>query len=253
MTFLFYKFMIIMSLNKPIWKLRNWIDKKKLKWDYLALNPNPYAVEMIVQINKINFKQSLLETTNDYSNKKIKFNKPFGIMFLVYSSTYSTANLTELYCKKNNIDYKIPTLITTSLVNITSIAYKDKEYSKIFNNSINKFPKISYGLFTIRDMFTISSCFVFKKDMIDILHKYMPLNTADFFASLTLPIVAQTISTPLHILAIDMYQRPGINFKNRINNIINMYKTICIGRVIRVIPAFCMGGFINDMLRNRQY
>lgn len=204
------------------------------------------------QLNKMNFKTALLETTNDYSNKKIKFQRPFGIMSLVYSSTYSTANLTESYCKKKDIDYKIPTLVATSFVNITTIAYKDKEYSKIFNSKFNKFPKISYGLFAIRDMLTISSSFIFKKDMIDILHKYMPLNTADFFASLTLPILAQTISTPIHILAIDIYQRPEVNFKNRIDNIKNMYKTICFGRVIRVIPAFCMGGFINDMLRNRQ-
>lgn len=204
------------------------------------------------QLNKINFKTALLETTNDYSNKKIQFRRPFGIMSVVYSSTYSTANLTELYCKNNEIDYKLPTLMTTSLVNITAIAYKDKEYSKIFNNKLNKFPKMSYGLFAIRDMLTISSSFIFKKDLINLLNKYMPLNTADFLASLTLPIVAQTISTPLHILAIDLYQRPEVNFKNRIDNITNMYKSICIGRVIRVIPAFCMGGFINDMLRNRQ-
>ena len=204
------------------------------------------------QLNKINFKTALLETTNDYSNKKIKFQKPFNIMFIVYSSTYSTANLVELYCKKNNIDYKIPTLIATSFVNITTIAYKDKEYSKIFNSQLNKFPKVSYGLFAIRDMLTISSSFIFKKDLINILNKYMPSNTADFFASLTLPIAVQTISAPIHILAIDIYQRPNEKFKNRIDNIKNMYKTICIGRIIRVVPAFCIGGFINDMLRNRQ-
>ena len=29
-----------MSLNKPNWKLRDWIDKSKLNWSYLSLNPN---------------------------------------------------------------------------------------------------------------------------------------------------------------------------------------------------------------------
>jgi hypothetical protein len=34
-----------MSLNKPIWKLRDWIDINKLDWDMLSLNPN--AIELI--------------------------------------------------------------------------------------------------------------------------------------------------------------------------------------------------------------
>lgn len=170
---------------------------------------------------------------------------------MVYSSTYSTANLTELYCKKNNIDYKIPTLISTSIVNILTIGYKDKEYSKLFNNKYNTFPKISYGLFSIRDIITFYSCFIFKKDFMNYLSNYMPKNTADFMSSIIIPITAQTISTPLHIMAIDLYQRPIIDFKDRLKNIKNMYFTVCSGRIIRVIPAFCIGGFINDMLRNR--
>ena len=34
-----------MSLNKPVWKLRDWIDINKLNWDYLCLNPN--AIELL--------------------------------------------------------------------------------------------------------------------------------------------------------------------------------------------------------------
>jgi len=34
-----------MSLNKPIWKLRDWIDFKKLDWHSLSLNSN--AIEIL--------------------------------------------------------------------------------------------------------------------------------------------------------------------------------------------------------------
>jgi hypothetical protein len=203
------------------------------------------------QLTNQSFKKSLLETSNDYLNKRINFARPCNIMLLVYSSTYTTANLTETCCKTHNIDYKIPTLFTTSFVNIVTIAYKDKEYSKIFNSKNHIFPKCSYILFAIRDMITISSNFIFKNDCKNFLYNYMPNNTADFIASLTLPIVAQTISTPLHILAIDIYQKPNIHFIDRIKNIKNPYKSVCLGRILRVIPAFCIGGFLNDMLRNR--
>jgi len=205
------------------------------------------------QINKIDFTKSLGTTTKDFLLNKKKYTRPLGIMFFVYSSTYTTANLVELYCKKNNIDYKIPTIICTSIVNIISISYKDKEYSKIFNTTHNKFPKISYGLFALRDTLTITSSFVFKNDMVEILNKYMPKNTADFISSITLPISSQIISTPIHILSIDIYQRPNISFDERIKNIICSYKSICKGRILRVIPAFCIGGFINDMLRDRNH
>lgn len=203
------------------------------------------------QINKLDFKKSLLENVNSYLNRQINFTKPFNIMLFVYTSTYSTANLVELYCKKNDVDYKIPTLLTTTIVNIITIGYKDKEYSKIFNSKKSLFPKTSYGLFAIRDILTISSSFVFKNDVKEYLHNYMPNNAADLIASMTLPIMAQTISTPLHILAIDIYQRPNINLGDRIKNIKSSYLSVCSGRVIRVIPAFCIGGFINDMLRNK--
>ena len=34
-----------MSLNRPIWKLRDWIDVEKLEWDFLSSNPN--AIHLI--------------------------------------------------------------------------------------------------------------------------------------------------------------------------------------------------------------
>jgi hypothetical protein len=173
-------------------------------------------------------------------------------MFFVYSSTYTTANLTQYYCKQNEIDYKTPTLITTSLVNMLSIGYKDKEFSKIFKNVLHKMPLSSYMLFGLRDILTISSSFIFKQDFTHYLHNYIPYNSADFISSLTLPITCQIISTPLHILAIDKYQHPTNTWRERIRNIKDSYKSVCSGRIIRVIPAFCIGGFINDMLRERK-
>lgn len=205
------------------------------------------------QVSKQSLKPAIVSTIEDYSSKKMKFNRPFSVMFFVYSSTYSTANLTNYYCKKTNTDSKIPTLVSTSLVNIASISYKDREYTKLFQTQKSYFPKSSYGLFALRDMLTIAACFTFKNDAIHKLNKYMPHNLADFVASLTLPMFIQTISTPLHILAIDLYQRPLATNKERLQHIQKLYTSVCSGRIIRVIPAFCLGGFVNDMLRERVY
>lgn len=203
------------------------------------------------QLKNILLKTAISDSITDYSSKKIQFTKPFGTMFFVYSSTYITANLTDLYCKKNNIDYRIPTLVATSLANITTIAYKDREYAKLFQQERKVFPKSSYALFALRDSLTIASSFIYKKDCVNILQHYMPHNTADLIASMCVPMLAQLISTPIHIMAIDIYQRPSVSLHHRIKHIRNMYTSICGGRILRVIPAFCIGGFINDMLRER--
>ncbi len=202
------------------------------------------------QLKNQKFSPTFIEVFNDYANKRLHFKKPFLTMFFVYSSTYSTANLSSYYCDKYDINKNF-SLLATSIVNIFSIIYKDKQYTKIFNTTHKTFPKMSYFLFALRDTLTISSCFTYKNDFIKILDKHMPHNTADFTASLTLPVISQIISTPIHILAIDLYNNPNSNLHEKMQNIIKQYKSICAGRIIRVFPAFCIGGFVNDMLRNR--
>ena len=45
-----------MSLNKPIWKLKDWVDADKLDWYYLSSNPN--AVDyLLANPDKMDWKQ----------------------------------------------------------------------------------------------------------------------------------------------------------------------------------------------------
>ena len=202
------------------------------------------------QFNRIPLPQASIETVKDYLNGALKFKKPFYTMNIVYTSTYATANLTEYFCKYQNIDYKIPTLVATSLVNVSTIAYKDREYAKLFNQPERKFPKISYGMFAIRDAFTIGASFIIKKDVINYLEKNgMSHSLADLTACFVVPMAAQLFSTPVHIWALDIYQRPTDTWKQRWNHMIQLYPSVCTGRMIRIIPAFGIGGYINDMIR----
>jgi hypothetical protein len=201
------------------------------------------------QINKEKFSKSMVDNIVFYSQNTKKIIKPIGIMNIVYSATYCTANLTELYCKKNNIDHKIPTLINTSIVNILAISYKDAVYSKLLKNKLVKFPIQSNILLATRDMLTITSSFIWKKDIINYLDRYMMHSKSEIISSILLPSFIQIFSTPIHILAIDIYENPKSSFNERFDNIKKCYRTILSGRVMRAIPAFGVGGFINDMLR----
>ena len=64
-----------MSLNKPVWKLRDWIDISKLNWSQLSKNPN--AIDLLIKYPKrINWKNlslnpnaiELLEKNQDKIN-----------------------------------------------------------------------------------------------------------------------------------------------------------------------------------------
>jgi hypothetical protein len=218
----------------------------------LLISPIMAFLDMSIlksQIHKEKLSQALVSNLNYYTANKKTFIKPFGIMNVVYTSTYCTANLTELACKKSHIDYKIPTLLTTSLVNIGTIMYKDMEYAKLLKNSKKQFPLQSNLLFALRDMSTIMTCFIWKKDAIQYLDKYMLHNKSELIASILMPCLIQIFSTPLHILAIDIYERPSASFKQRLNYIPTIYKSVLTGRIARAFPAFGIGGFVNDMLR----
>ena len=105
------------------------------------------------------YKENIFSSLNKviYNFNRTKILKPLFIMNNVYFSTYISANLTEYYCKNNNYDYKIPTLVLTSFVNIFAISIKDKQFSCYFNKNLN-FKLNSYLLFAFRDIITICSC-----------------------------------------------------------------------------------------------
>lgn len=226
-----------------------------------CISPIMTVIDMSViqsQIKHISFSQSLITTQKNIINRSLPFFRPLYTMNFVYSATYLTANCSNYLVKNNFIEKngKYFVLFSTSIVNICSIAYKDIQYSKYFHNpnqnniNLKSVNLNSYSLFAIRDMMTISSAFIFKQDLNEYLEKnYNITHTkADFISSMTLPIITQCISTPIHILSIDYLQKPEITFKERLKHIKNIYWSVCIGRMIRVIPAFCMGGFLNDML-----
>jgi hypothetical protein len=234
-----------------------------------CISPIMTIIDMSViqsQIKHISFGKSLITTQKNIYNRTLPFFRPLYTMNFVYSATYITANCSNYLVKNNYIDSKFIVyngkyivLFSTSLVNIASIAYKDIQYSKLFHNQNQQKVNLkgnhfnSYSLFAIRDMMTISSAFILKQDMNDYLeNKYnITHRQADFISSMTLPIITQCFSTPIHILSIDYLQKPEITFSQRLQHIKNIYWSVCIGRMIRVIPAFCMGGFLNDLLLNK--
>jgi hypothetical protein len=214
---------------------------------------SPFMTVIDASIIRSQFKkQPLQKTVQELFTKNMSWNHALRIMVQTYGATYLTANGIKKLCKEYEIDYKVPTVVCTSFVNIMAIGYKDKEYARLFATSQTPkaFPRMSYGLFAVRDAITIASSFVISHDVSRFLETSAKLshNTAELISLLSVPMLAQVVSTPIHIAALDIYDRPFQPLMVRLRHVAQCYWPVCCGRMLRILPAFGLGGYVNNTL-----
>ncbi|EXJ90501.1 hypothetical protein A1O1_03604 [Capronia coronata CBS 617.96] len=212
------------------------------------------------------------------------FSRPFLLVFTLYLSTYTTANTVDTL--SSTISSKPASSVTsgpakfvaTSLVNMSMCVYKDSCFARMFGAPVlsasasaspgavaaTAVPKLSYALFAIRDSLTIFASFnlppliapqldnlpaAIKSRFSTLLNTETGrTNTAQFLA----PAAIQVISTPLHLLGLDFYNRHGhLGFRQRYIRILRDWGISALARMGRIIPAFGVGGVVNSNMRRR--
>jgi hypothetical protein len=94
------------------------------------------------------------------------FRYEFGLIKLVYTSTYTSANFTDTICEKYGISPIFPKLITTTIANMSTSIFKDREYTRMFGViAKSPFPPLSYACFFVRDVITMGFCFSLPKEV----------------------------------------------------------------------------------------
>jgi hypothetical protein len=101
------------------------------------------------------------------------------------------------------------------LVNTTCSLIKDKAYAQHFGKiEVRPFPVSSLTLFFARDIVAMASAFTLPP----ILGQYLsdrfgfsPKN-GERIGQITCPLMIQLIGTPLHLYALDLYNRAGLTF-----------------------------------------
>jgi hypothetical protein len=123
-------------------------------------------------------------------------------------------------------------------------------------------PLLSYALFATRDSMTIFASFNLPPAIAPRLLDLPPSaqkrlsgilstesrrnNTAQFFA----PAAMQLISTPIHLLGLDLYNRQGdISMTRRFARITRDWAVSALARMCRIIPAYGVGGVVNANMR----
>lgn len=63
------------------------------------------------------------------------------------------------------------------------------------------------------------------------------------------PAGVQLISTPMHLLGLDLYNRSGASTADRWNIIKKNWGISAVARMCRIVPAFGVGGVVNQKVR----
>ncbi|KAL6173539.1 hypothetical protein ACJQWK_01083 [Exserohilum turcicum] len=189
--------------------------------------------------------------------------KPFALIFSLYFGTYLTAN---------TIDTASATLtpsqpwrqqtsgtskfVATSTANLALCLYKDNQFTRLFaapGSSPRPVPLPTFALFTIRDCLTIFASFnlppllapTFQRHMSDHVQQYVgALSVAQFVT----PAAVQLVSTPLHLLGLDLYNRPAAELggaDGRATRVLRDWLKSAAARICRIVPAFGVGGVVN--------
>ena len=187
------------------------------------------------------------------------FARPFALILTVYSSTYLSANFVDT--ASSSIRNKPPSYTTsgaakfaaTSATNLSLSLYKDAQFTKLFGDPAavsRKVPGPTFALFMARDCLTVFASF----NVPALLAPALPLSEGvERYASrlsvaqFVAPAAVQLASTPLHLLGLDLYNRP--EGTGRAAQVAANWLKSSLARMARIVPAFGVGGVVNTRVR----
>ncbi|BDD56040.1 hypothetical protein MAP00_001522 [Monascus purpureus] len=214
---------------------------------------------------------------------------PFLLIYTLYTSTYWTANAIDTVTSTlrnqpfSTVTPGLGKFLATTTVNMSICVYKDARFAKIFGAPpapapaptpsspssvvpaaaasstpqplpVKRIPITSYTLFCLRDSVTIFASFnvppLLAPRIPDFLAPTDSMKMA--LAQFSCPALMQFISTPMHLLGLDLYNRQppgGLSWKDRASRIRRDYIASSFARMGKIVPAYGVGGVANVWLR----
>lgn len=177
----------------------------------------------------------------------------FFWIWLTYGATYTAANTCQTYCDTTDTDVKIPKLMSTFLVNTTTCIMKDRAFAKLFGASNQgPVPMGSYGVWLARDIGSMAVFFTLPPIVGREVAKVTgSAKSGEYTAQFGLPLIFQTIFTPIHLLGYDIYNNPNNNISQRITFLKKDYWKNVGLRCVRQAPPWSIGTIGNKELRSK--
>jgi hypothetical protein len=200
----------------------------------------------------------------------VLLSKPFALIFMLYGGTYLTANTLDTTVSTTqsrpatHVTSGTGKFLASSAANIGLCIYKDNVFVRLFGPPgvvPRAVPAASLALFAVRDCLTIFASFnvppllgpVLTRHLGDEVQRFATGQTLAQFAA---PAAVQAFSTPLHLLGLDIYNRPtaaagrdGSGWMDRWAIVKKNWGISVAARVCRIVPAFGVGGVVNFKVR----
>ncbi|KAK4448015.1 hypothetical protein QBC34DRAFT_495578 [Podospora aff. communis PSN243] len=198
--------------------------------------------------------------------------KPFALIFALYGGTYLTANTLDTL--SSTVHNRPATTVTSgtskfaasSAANISLCIYKDQVFARLFGPPGSGPPRPvalpTYLLFAARDCMTIFASFNVPHSLGPVLTAHLSEKVQRYASGATLaqfaaPAAVQLVSTPVHLLGLDIYNRPfdrragGPGWRERWKQVGRNWAVSTAARICRIVPAFGVGGVVNLKVRGR--
>jgi hypothetical protein len=201
------------------------------------------------------FPSALKNLKSLFLSPKAFVSKPtFIFVCVVYGGTYITANVVNTLCEFSNVNPALYKLGFTSAVNMTLGVMKDKYFAQVFSGKpVTKFPLSSWSIFIFRDVFTIGAGFTLPGMTSKYIQESKLVSSpslADKVCQVAVPMSAQLLLTPVHLLALDFYNNKVSTLPQRFNTIKSIFPETTSIRMGRVLFAYGIAGVANTSFKN---
>lgn len=214
--------------------------------------------------------------------QQILLGKPFALICLLYGSTYFTANAVDTAASTSrnlpasHVTAGAAKFAASSATNIGICIYKDQVFVRMFGppGAVPRpVPGPSYLLFALRDCMTIFASFNIPPRLGPYLNEKFGLGDASgtktknalmravsgqTVAQFAAPALTQFLSTPVHLLGLDLYNRAWqasgnaggpATWSDRFAAVRKNWLVSSVARIGRIVPAFGIGGVVNMKMR----
>ncbi|CAK7270078.1 hypothetical protein SEPCBS57363_003919 [Sporothrix epigloea] len=213
--------------------------------------------------------------------QQILLGKPFFLICLLYGGTYFTANVIDTASSTahnrpaSHVTAGAAKFAASSATNIGLCIYKDQVFVRMFGppGAIPRpVPLPSYMLFALRDCMTIFASFNIPPRLGPWLNERFGMGDASAtnallrnlsgqtVAQFAAPALTQFVSTPVHLLGLDLYnrawQKAGTSngsgpatWSDRFAAVRKISFASSVARIGRIVPAYGIGGVVNMKMR----
>ena len=223
-----------------------------------ALLVTPLTMIIDVSVSKaasgqVPMSQALMDGAMEWveSPMSLLSSPAYMLCLFVYVCTYAGANLADATCTLYlRVSPVLPKLLAALMCNMLSCLYKDARLAQIYGGGDSRpFPLSGCVLFVFRDLLANGGGFTFPPLVEPLLAPTLGKARAKTYAQLLVPAAINTLTSPLHLLALSLYTNPEHSPALHVASVAAVYISVTSSRILKGFAAFGLGGVSNNKLR----